>query len=144
MKLMRKLLFAAGLMVLAHPAAATDLRYSLQSQAFGGFTPGLFAYEQQRQSLRAQRRAEQERAAREAAGTTGPNVNQQFANAIIAQLTSIVARDIAQRIATSATGDAGTIQSGDVAVTFVNSDGQLSLVITTPGGTTNVTLPTGG
>jgi hypothetical protein len=135
---------AIGVVLLAQPVAATELRYSLQSQAFGGLFPGLLAYEQQRQSLRSQRRAEQERAEREAAGLAGPNVNQQFVDAIIAQLTSIVARDIAQTIATSAPGDAGTIQSGDVAVTYVNSDGQLTLVITTPSGTTNVTLPTGG
>jgi hypothetical protein len=141
----RSILLPAALMLLAasHGANASDLRYTLQSPAFGGFNRGLLEYEQLEKGLRQQRAAEAERRAREAAGRTGVDVNQQFVNAIVAQLTSLVARDIATRIASTGDGDAGTISSGDTNITFVNSDGQLSVVITTPTGTTNITVPSG-
>ncbi len=72
-----------------------------------------------------------------------PDPNQQFANAIISQLNSLVARDVALKIANSQNGDAGTIQSGSVSVTYVNADGQLNISINTPSGSTTLSLPTG-
>ena len=78
-----------------------------------------------------------------AAGTAATDPNQQFADAIVSQLNSLVAREIALKIANSQPGDAGTIQSGSVSITFINSDGQLNVVITTPTGSTNLSVPTG-
>jgi hypothetical protein len=54
-----------------------------------------------------------------------------------------VARDVALKIANSQNGDAGTIQSGSVSVTYVNADGQLNISINTPSGSTTLSLPTG-
>ena len=134
---------AAILLVAGQGASASDLRYNLLSPAFGGFSRGLLEYEQLEQGLKQQRRADAERRAREAQARSGVDVNQQFTNAIIAQLTSLVARDIASRIANTTNGDAGTIAAGDTSITFVNADGQLNVVIATPTGTTNITVPTG-
>ena len=83
------------------------------------------------------------RAAVTASAATTTDPNQQFATAIISQLNSLVARNIALRIADSNPGDAGTIVSGNVSITFINSDGQLNVVITTPTGSTNLSVPTG-
>jgi hypothetical protein len=125
---------------LAGPACATDLFYILQSPSFGGNNPAAFQSAQFEKSLRDQRAAS---AAAAAKVTAAPDPNQQFANAIISQLNSLVARDVALKISNSKDGDAGTIQSGNVSVTYVNSDGQLNIVINTPGGSTTLALPTG-
>jgi NAD kinase len=50
---------------------------------------------------------------------------------------------VALKISNSQNGDAGTIQSGNVSVTYVNADGQLNIVINTPTGSTSLSLPTG-
>jgi len=128
------------LCALSTAAFATDLLYILQSPSFGGNNPAAFQSAQFEKSLRDQRAAS---AAAAAKVTAAPDPNQQFANAIISQLNSLVARDVALRISNSKDGDAGTIQSGNVSVTYVNSDGQLNIVINTPGGSTTLALPTG-
>jgi Type VIII secretion system (T8SS), CsgF protein len=125
---------------LSRPASATDLLYILQSPSFGGNNPAAFQSAQFEKSLRDQRATT---AAAAAKATTAPDPNQQFANAIISQLNSLVARDVALKISNSKDGDAGTIQSGNVSVTYVNADGQLNISINTPSGSTTLTLPTG-
>ena len=50
---------------------------------------------------------------------------------------------IADKIVNSQNGDAGTIKSGNVAITYVNSDGQLSVTISSPTGSTTLVIPTG-
>jgi hypothetical protein len=136
------MLLSAALLsgALAGPACATDLLYILQSPSFGGNNPAAFQSAQFEKSLRDQRAAS---AAAAAKVTAAPDPNQQFANAIISQLNSLVARDVALKISNSKDGDAGTIQSGNVSVTYVNVDGQLNIVINTPGGSTTLALPTG-
>jgi hypothetical protein len=127
-------------------ASATDLFVVLRSPSFGGTATAPFQYEQFQKTLRDQRATDAKAAAaaaKTALGTTAADQNQQFANAIISQLNSLVARDIALKIANSKAGDAGTIQSGDVSITFINADGQLNIVITTPTGSTNLSVPTG-
>ncbi len=119
---------------------ATDLLYILQSPSFGGNNPAAFQSAQFEKSLRDQRAAS---AAAAAKVTAAPDPNQQFANAIISQLNSLVARDVALKISNSKNGDAGTIQSGAVSVTYVNADGQLNISINTPTGATTLSLPTG-
>jgi len=119
---------------------ATDMFYQLRSPTFGGNDPAAFQSAQYEKSLRDQRDATAAAAARAVAA---PGPSQQFANAIISQLNSLVARDVALKISNSKDGDAGTIQSGDVSVTFVNADGQLNIVINTSTGSTSLSLPTG-
>lgn len=121
-------------------ATATDLSYGLMSPNFGGTDSSAFQFAQYEKALKDQRAAN---AAAAAKVSTGPDPNQQFANAIISQLNSLVARDVALKIANSQPGDAGTIQSGNVSVTYVNSDGQLNVVIATPTGSTSLSVPTG-
>jgi hypothetical protein len=123
-------------------ASATDQFLVLRSPSFGGTNAAPFQYEQFDKTLRDQRAAAA-KAAASVSGATATDQNQQFANAIISQLNSLVARDIALKIANSKPGDAGTIQSGDVSITFINADGQLNVVITTPSGSTNLSVPTG-
>lgn len=125
---------------MATSAFATDLLYILQSPSFGGNNPAAFQSAQFEKSLRDQRAAS---AAAAAKVTAAPDPNQQFANAIISQLNSLVARDVALKISNSKDGDAGTIQSGAVSVTYVNADGQLNISINTPSGSTSLSLPTG-
>lgn len=140
------ILVASGALVLAlaGTAAATDQFVVLRSPSFGGTNTVPFQYEQFQKTLRDQRDAAKKAAAAvTTSGTGASDPSQQFANAIISQLNSLVARDIALRIAGSKPGDAGTIASGNVSITFINSDGQLNIVITTPTGTTNLSLPTG-
>ena len=126
-----------------HVARATDLTYVLQSPAFGGTNPAALNAAEYDKGL-AQARASNAAAAASAASaaaSSGPT--QQFANAIISQLNSLVAINVAQQIANSHPGDAGTIQSGNVSVTYVNADGQLNISINTPTGATTLSLPSG-
>ena len=128
----------------AGTASATDQLLLLRSPSFGGTNVTPFQYEQFAKTLRDNRAAAAKAAAAaSASGATAADQNQQFADAIISQLNSLVARDIALKIANSHPGDAGTIQSGSVTITFINSDGQLNVVITTPSGSTNLSVPTG-
>jgi hypothetical protein len=120
------------------PAHATDLNYVLQSPSFGGTNGTALQMAQFNQSLVAQQAAAKAAAAKQA---IPPDPNAAFVNAIISQLNGIVAQTIAQKIANSTNGQAGTIQSGNVTITYVNSDGQLSVTITTPTGTTTLTIP---
>jgi type VIII secretion system (T8SS) CsgF protein len=124
-------------------ASATDQFTVLRSPSFGGTNAAPFQYEQFDKTLRADRAAAAAKAAASGSATAATDPNQQFADAIISQLNSLVAREIALKIANSQPGDAGTIQSGSVSITFINSDGQLNVVITTPSGSTNLSVPTG-
>ncbi len=137
------ILVAAGTLLLSTTgaASATDQLLILRSPSFGGSNVTPFQYEQFAKTLRADRAAALAKSAATAAGTTATDQNQQFADAIISQLNSLVAREIALKIANSQPGDAGTIQSGSVTITFINSDGQLNVAITTPTGTTNLSVP---
>jgi hypothetical protein len=127
---------------LAGAAQATDLLYTLQSPSFGGTNSAPFTSAQFEQSLRAQRVANQAAAAAAAAkaGTT-VDPNAAFVSAITSQLTGLVAQSIAQKIANSQNGQSGTIQSGGVVITYINSDGQLSVTITSPAGSTTLSIP---
>jgi hypothetical protein len=140
------MVLAAGSLVSAvapHAARATDLSYVLLSPRFGGTDPAALDAAEYDKSLQQARAANAAAAvaAAQAAAANGPT--QQFANAIVSQLNSLVARDVALTIANSLPGQAGTIQSGNVSVTYVNADGQLNIVINTPTGSTTLNLPTG-
>jgi hypothetical protein len=69
--------------------------------------------------------------------------NQAFINAIISQLTGLVAYKVASGIANSANGQAGTVQSGDTTISYINTGGQLSVTMTSPSGSTTLAVPTG-
>jgi hypothetical protein len=122
------------------PAAATDLHYNLLSPNFGGANAVAFQMAQYTQSLIAAKLAA-DAAAAKAATPTDPN--QPFVNAIVSQLNGIVAQSVAQRIANSQNGQAGTIQSGSVTISYANSDGQLSVTIISPSGSTTLKVPAG-
>lgn len=122
------------------PAAATDLYYTPMSPNFGGSNAIAFQMAQFQNGLKAQRAAAQAAAAK-ALLPTDPN--QQFVTAIISQLNGLVAQTIAQKIANSQQGQSGTIQSGGVTITYVNSDGQLNVTIVTPTGSTVLNVPSG-
>jgi hypothetical protein len=130
---------ALSLSLAATPGLATDLRYAPMSPNFGGFNPVAFQMAQYKKSLEAAQDAAEAAAARPPA-----DPNQAFVNAIVSQLNGIVAQTIAQRIANAQPGQAGTIQSGSVTITYINSDGQLSVTITSPTGTTTLVIPSGG
>lgn len=122
------------------PAAATDLLYSLQSPSFGGTNTGILNIAQMSAALKAQHDAAIAAASKPAA-VADPNAP--FVQAITSQLTGLVAQSVAQKIANSQNGQAGTIQSGNVVITYVNSDGQLSVTITSPTGSTSLSIPVG-
>jgi hypothetical protein len=122
------------------PAWATDLLYSLQSPSFGGANNAAETNAQTAAGLKAQQAAN----AAAAKATTTSDPNAAFVSAITSQLTGLVAESIAQKIANSTNGQAGTIQSGGVSITYVNSDGELNVTITTPTGTTNLQIPVSG
>lgn len=132
---------ALGLTLSATPGLTTDLRYAPMSPNFGGFNPVAFQMAQYEKSLKAAEDAAEAAAAR-AATPTDPNAA--FVNAIVSQLNGIVAQTVARSIANAQPGQAGTIQSGSVSITYINSDGQLSVTITSPTGTTTLVLPSGG
>lgn len=127
----------------AGTASATDLLYSLQSPSFGGTNSAAMTSAQFDQSLKAQKAANLAAAAA-AAKITTTDPNAAFVSAITSQLTGLVAESIAQKIANSQDGQAGTIQSGGVTITYVNSDGQLNVTITTPTGSSNLSIPVAG
>jgi len=138
-------LAAALLAVLAAavpgPAQSTDLHYVIQSPSFGGVNPTAFQMAQYERSLEASRIAAAAAAAK-AGSPTDPNAA--FVNAIISQLNGLVAQSIAQKIANSTNGQSGFLQSGSVSITYMNLDGQLTITITSPSGSTTLTVPTGG
>jgi hypothetical protein len=133
---------ASGLAALtAGPASATDLHYMMLSPNFGGSNPIAFQMAQFDRGLDAARAAA---AAAAAKAAIPPDPNAPFVNAIVSQLNGLVAQTIAQKIANSQPGTAGTVQSGNVTITYTNSDGQLNITITTPSGSTTLTVPSGG
>lgn len=120
-------------------AEATDLHYFIQSPTLGGNNPAALQMAQYDRSL------ELAKAAAEAAAAKPPaDPNAAFVNAIISQLNGLVAQSIAQKIASSTNGQSGFLQSGSVSITYMNTDGQLTITITSPSGTTTLTVPTGG
>jgi hypothetical protein len=133
----------------AQPALATDLSYRLTSPSFGGTDPQPYTYAQyefsQKQAASAAvvaaaaSAAAAAKAATSAAAATSPA--QEFANSIVSQLQSLVARNVALQIANAQPGQAGSIQSGGASITYVNSDGQLTVNVTTPAGTTSFSVP---
>jgi len=136
-------LLALTLAATPQAAGATDLSYTLMSPAFGGSDPAALQAAEYDKGLQQTRAANAAAAAAAAQAAAANTPTQQFANAIISQLNSLVARDVALQVANSQPGQAGTIQSGNVSVTYVNSDGQLNITISTPTGSTTLTLPTG-
>lgn len=119
-------------------ARATDLHYFIQSPALGGGNPAALQMAQYDRSL------ELAKAAAAAAANKPPvDPNAAFVNAIISQLNGLVAQSIAQKIASSTNGQSGFLQSGSVSITYMNTDGQLTITITSPSGTTTLTVPTG-
>ena len=136
------LLLLVGLMaaVPVVPASATDLLYLLRSPSFGGTDTGILEVAQMSAALKAQRAAALAAAAKPVP-VSDPNAP--FVQAITSQLTGLVAQSVAQKIANSQNGQAGTIQSGNVVITYVNSDGQLSVTITSPTGSTTLSIPVG-
>lgn len=124
----------------AAPALATDLLYAPMSPNFGGNNPVALQMAQYANTLKAQR-AQAAASAAAAAAPVDPNA--QFVDAIISQLNGLVAQSIAQKIANSTAGQAGTISSGNVTITYVNSDGQLNVTIATPTGSTVLNVPSG-
>ncbi len=124
-------------------AQATDLLYLLRSPSFGGTDNAALTSAQFEQSLKAQR-ATNQAAAQAAAKPAVTDPNAAFVAALTSQLTGLVAQSIAQKIANSQNGQAGTIQSGNVVITYVNSDGQLAVTITSPTGSTTLSIPVGG
>ncbi|UAL09999.1 curli assembly protein CsgF [Caulobacter segnis] len=133
----------AGLAMLATagPVRATDLHYTMLSPSFGGTNPIGLQMAQFDRSLQAARAAA---AAAAAKAAIPPDPNAPFVNAIISQLNGLVAQSIAQKIANSAPGTSGSVHSGNVTITYTNSDGQLSITITSPTGSTTLTVPSGG
>src|SRR6185312_11987059 len=97
-------------------AQATDLLYTLRSPSFGGTDNAALTSAQFEQSLKAQRSASQA-AATAALRSTTTDPNAAFVSALTSQLTGLVAQSIAQKIANSQNGQAGTIQSGNVVIT---------------------------
>ncbi|MGH1557050.1 curli assembly protein CsgF [Caulobacter segnis] len=125
----------------AGPVQATDLHYNMLSPSFGGTNPVALQMAQFDRSLQAARDAA---AAAAAKAAIPPDPNAPFVNAIVSQLNGLVARSIAQKIANSAPGTSGSVHSGNVTITYTNSDGQLNITITSPTGSTTLTVPSGG
>lgn len=134
------------MMTTALPVLASDLNYVLMSPNFGGNNGIGLSMAQQQNSLKTARAAALASAAAAAAtkASNANSVNQSFINAIVSQLTGLVAYKIATGIANTAPGKSGTVQSGDTTITYVNSDGQLNVTLTSPTGSTNIAVPTGG
>ena len=131
-------------------ANATDLYYNMLSANFGGTNGVALSMAQQENSLKSAHAAAVAAAAARAtasansASTAAAAQNQAFINAIISQLTGLVAYRVATGIANAPPGATGTVQSGDTTITYVNNSGALSVTLTSPSGSTTLTVPTGG
>lgn len=133
----------------ARPGFATDLEYRLLSPSFGGTDAAPYAYAvygfTQKQAASAAAAAAivtaRATAAAASSATAAASPAQQFANSIVSQLQSLVARNVALQIANATPGQAGSIQSGGATITYVNADGQLTVDITTAAGTTSFSGP---
>ena len=127
------------------PSYATDLGYRLLSPSFGGTDSAPYAYAQyefnQKQAQSAAAAAALAKAAAVSTSIAAASPSQQFANSIVSQLQSLVARNVALQIANAQPGQAGSIQSDGASITYVNSDGQLTVNITTSAGTTSFSVP---
>ena len=127
------------------PVFATDLAYKLLSPSFGGTDPAPYAYAQyefnQKQAQAATAAAAAKAVVAASSSTAASSPSQQFANSIVSQLQSLVARNVALQIANAQPGQAGSIQSDGASITYVNSDGQLTVNITTSAGTTSFSVP---
>jgi hypothetical protein len=142
---------ALGFAVAARPAGATDLSYTLMSPNFGGTNGVALQMAGQAKGLQAaQAQAQaQAAAAAEAAATAsstaaaGGTANLAFLNSIVSQLTGIVAYKIATEVANSTPGQAGTINANGSTITYINQDGQLAITVTSPAGSTTLSVPTG-
>lgn len=136
--------------LMSHQACATDLYYNLMSPNFGGTNAVALSMAQQENSLKTAHAAAVAAAAARAAsvtsstGTAANAQNQAFINAIISQLTGLVAYRVATGIANAPPGATGTVQSGDTTITYINNAGALSVTLTSPSGSTTLTVPTGG
>jgi hypothetical protein len=133
----------------ASPGFATDLGYKLMSPSFGGTDTAPYTYAQyeftQKQAASAAAAAvvtaAKAAAAASEAAAAESSPAQQFADSIVSQLQSLVARNVALQIANAQPGQAGSIQSNGTSITYVNSDGQLTVNITTSAGTTSFSVP---
>ncbi|CAH2602899.1 Curli production assembly/transport component CsgF [Rhodovastum atsumiense] len=135
---------AVGFGVAVPKLHATELHYGLMSPNFGGSNTVPYQMAQAQASLIATQRAAAAAAAKAAAAkATAADPYAPLISALTSQLTGLVAHNIADRIANSKQGDAGTISTGNVAITYVNSDGQLSVTISSPTGSTTLTIPSG-
>jgi hypothetical protein len=140
-------LVLAGLLAVGATRAghATDLAYRLLQPSFGGTDPAPYTYAQyeynQKKAQQAAAAQVQAKAAAAQNNAAASSPSQEFANSIISQLTSLVARNVALQIANASPGQAGTIQAQGASITYVNADGQLSVSITTATGTTSFSVP---
>ncbi len=135
---------ALGFVVASPPVGATDLHYTLLSPSFGGTDTVPYQMEQAQDALIAGKKAATAAAAAAAAqSVVAANPYAPLINAITSQLTALVAYNIASEIANAKPGAAGTIQSGNVSITYVNSDGEISVTITSPTGSTTLVIPSG-
>ena len=126
--------------LVAPSAGATDQHYTLMSPNFGGTNAVPYQMAQAQNALIATKRAAQAAAVK---ATVAADPYAPLISSITSQLTALVAHNIADQIVNSKNGDAGTIQSGSVSIGYVNSDGQLSVTIASPTGSTTLTIPTG-
>jgi len=137
----------AGVVGVAVTAHASDLTYNLMSPNFGGSNGVALSMAQEENSLKAAHAQAQAAATAALVGTSSSSQanaqNQAFINAIISQLTGLVAYKVASGIANSANGQAGTVQSGDTTISYINTGGQLSVTMTSPSGSTTLAVPTG-
>lgn len=127
---------------------ATDLQANLTMPSFGGSNTAALSMEQLQNSQIAATNAAKAQAIANAEAAVNPSAatnaaSQAFANAIMSQLDSIVSEKIALQITNSSPGTGGTITANGVTLTYVNSDGQLTIDVTTPSGSSVISLPCG-
>ena len=143
-------LWLLGLEVLAvavpRQVCATDIGYRLLSPSFGGtdtapLTYAQYEFNQKQAASAAAVAAAKAATAAAASAAAAASPAQQFADSIVSQLQSLVARNVALQIANATPGQAGSIQSDGTNITYVNSDGQLTVTITTSAGTTTFSVP---
>lgn len=65
-----------------------------------------------------------------------------FANALQSQLFMSISQQLSQKIAGLEAGQTGSFSSGDVFISYVRNPSTVSVVITTPTGSTTLELPT--
>ena len=141
----RKNLIKASLVLIAYcsPSFGSVLTYTFNSPNFGGNNSYAMTMAQQERGLKAAIDAKQ--AAKDAAAAAEIKAaaaqSSALSNSIMSQLNGLVAYKIANQIVSSSSGDSNSFQSGDNTVSYINTSGVLSIVITSPSGTTTLTLP---